>query len=108
MERAEGSEPVRLGMNLATGFSELTFLVYKTRRGRRHSGFSVFGGGGGMFCKVAENTELANTEPLYSWEKPKGRHLCVSDRIFISRSIHKLVVCVCVFLLKGILFNRRH
>lgn len=65
-------------------------------------------GGGGMFCKVAENTELANTEPLYSWEKPKGRHLCVSDRIFISRSIHKLVVCVCVFLLKGILFNRRH
>lgn len=73
MERAEGSEPVKLGMNLAASFSELTSLVYKRRRGRRQRGCSEFGVL--MFYKVGKNTELANAEPLLLKE-PSGKAPC--------------------------------
>lgn len=43
MERTEGSEPVKLGMNLAASFSELTSLVYERRRGKRQRGCSELG-----------------------------------------------------------------
>ena len=61
---AEGRGLSKLGTNLAAGFSELTFLVYKWKSGRKHSGLSV--SGVAVFSKVAKNAELSlgTCEPL--------------------------------------------